>query len=255
MVKDEHLQGTPMYEALKELASEMDARQMPPATLNVIGGFALMLWGYRDTKDITDIDYVGIGLYEELNQLSGAIGLKHGMEPGWINNDGMLVGDSMESFELSTGKLHFEKALTVGQITINVVDEKDLLRLKVISADTAMTELEATGEYARTKDFADIQALMGGLGMSPDDVASEFEEYLLCKDETIRLVTSIYEDGPEAAASRLLAAQEPRKAGSPKAERTPYMEQFIDELFTKFRAVQLSDTDLDSVGKEQTWEN
>lgn len=245
MLAQTDFEGTPMYEALKELAQEMEKRQMPPATLNVIGGFALMIRGYREVTDITDIDYVGISLYEELNDLSHAVGLKHGMESGWINNDGMLVGDSIESFELSTGELHFEEALHVGRITINVLEEKDLLRLKIISADTAMTEMDATGEYARTKDFADIKALMDAEHLMPEDIEREFGEFILCKSDTLALVQDIYENGPDAAAKRIEEkSKEMRESRTSFTTRSPYVESILDQLLTAYKNVELSDEEL-----------
>lgn len=146
MIDKTQLKGTPMYEALADLAKQMNKRQMPPVELNVIGGFALMLHGVRPPDGVTDIDYVGTDLSEDINRLIEEIGEKHNMESGWINKDGMAAGIGMGDFELSTGELHFIPALEVGNITINVLEEKDLLRLKIIAVDTAMTELEATGE-------------------------------------------------------------------------------------------------------------
>lgn len=38
MVNKTQLEGTPMYEALKDLAVKMNNKNMPPVELNVIGG-------------------------------------------------------------------------------------------------------------------------------------------------------------------------------------------------------------------------
>lgn len=253
MLTQQEFRGTPMSDALMDLAQEMEKRQMPPATLNVIGGFAMMLRGYRQAGDITDIDYVGISLYEELNTLSHEIGLKHKMEPGWINNDGMLVGDSMESFELSTGKLHFDPALSVGRININVLDEKDLLRLKIIAADTAMTEMDATGEYARRKDFADIKTLMDTMQMTPDDIRKDFGDYILCHPDTIELVKTIYEKGPEAAAAMIDERTEAfHQNRTTNKTPSPYVENLMDQLMSTFKKVQLSEETLAFTAEKRT---
>lgn len=191
------LEGTPMYEALADLAEKMNKENMPPVELNVIGGFALMLHGVRPADGVTDIDYVGTDLPEKLNRLIEEIGRAHCMEPGWINKDGMSSGISMEDFKLSTGELHFEPAITIGNIRINVLDEKDLLRLKVIAVDTAMTELEATGEFARIKDFHDIHALMKKLHMGPEDAIREYADYMICYPDTGDLLHAIANNGPD----------------------------------------------------------
>ena len=69
----------PMFRALMDLAGELEKEQAPPVELNVIGGFALMLRGYRDMGDITDIDYVGSDLSGTLQDITRRVGLKHGM--------------------------------------------------------------------------------------------------------------------------------------------------------------------------------
>lgn len=246
MIKRKEFEDTPMGSALRELAEEMKKRQMPPVSLNVIGGFALMLRGHREITDITDIDYVGISLYEDLERLSQQIGLKHGMEPGWINNDGMLTGDSVEDFTLSTGELHFEEAFSIGPVTINVLEEQDLLRLKIIAIDTAMTEMDVSGEYARTKDFADVKTLMDAQNMTPEKIWKTFGSYILCKKETMNLITDIYERGPEAAADRIAEKQTEFDVKRASAyRRMPYVASVIDNLFDTYKKTELQENDLD----------
>lgn len=233
MISMDNFKDTPMCRALTDMAEEMERQDMPPVELNVIGGFALMLRGYRDLNDVTDIDYVGAGLPEKLDGIIRQVGLKHHMEPGWINNDGMLTGNSMDDFELSTGKLHFEDALQIGQMTINVLDEEDLLRLKLISVDTAMTELEATGEFARRKDFADIEALMHAQGMDPQMVEETFGGYMLCKPDTMQAVEEIYGKGHEKAietvTEKCRQVRDIQKIFAGQA-RSPFLENLMDSL-------------------------
>lgn len=169
MVQIKEFGKTPMGLALKDLAGRLEAEHVSEVELNVIGGFALMLRGYREISDVTDIDYVGKDLPGLLDKLSREVGLRHKMEPGGINNEGMLTGDSMEDFELSTGKLHFEKAFSIGPVTINVLDEKDLLR----------------------KDFTDIKKLGDAIGLTGEQISEEFEDYILCGKDTKDLLKTI----------------------------------------------------------------
>lgn len=208
MVEKIKLEGTPMYEALASLAEKMNKENMPPVELNVIGGFALMLHGVRPVNGVTDIDYVGEGLPEKLNALIEDAGREHKMEPGWINKDGMASGIAMEDFELSTGELHFVPALSVGSININILEEKDLLRLKIIAVDTAMTELEATGEFARVKDFHDIHDLMGKMEMSPEDAIREYSDYMICYPDTGDLIHAIANEGPDGGLEIITAKKQ-----------------------------------------------
>lgn len=206
MVEKHDLAGTPMYEALVDLADKMNKKHIPPVELNVIGGFALMLHGIRPPEGVTDIDYVGVDLSSELNSLIEDIGRKHKMEAGWINKDGMSSGISMDDFKLSTGELHFTPALTVGGIHINVLEEKDLLRLKIIAVDTAMTELEATGEFARIKDFHDIGSLIKRLNMTPEDVIRDYSDYMICYPDTGDLIHALARNGSDGGL-RLIEAK------------------------------------------------
>lgn len=199
----DRLSGTPMGDALLELAARMEAEELPPVTLHVIGGFALMLRGVRPLSGVTDIDYLGPELHGRTAALIEEIGAKHHMESGWINNDGMLFGDSLEDFELATGKLHFDQTVTLGKIRIQVLSEPDLLRMKLIAIDTALTEYRALGTFARTKDFSDIYALMKKGQQSPAAVCNACSEYLIMPKGTAALVSEIWSLGPENAAKKM----------------------------------------------------
>lgn len=235
-LKLETFEETPMGKALTELATELEKQNMPPVELNVIGGFALMLRGIRDPDGITDIDYVGTELSDGFDELADRIGLKYGMGKGWINNDGMLTGDSMEDFELSTGKLHFEHAFTVGPMKINVLDERDLLRMKVIALDTAMAELEASGSFARMKDLKDTYLLMQLQDVhTSEQIEAEFGEYLICGDKTKDLLQLLDAQGPnvteyavERQAEKIRAEQERRR--TERKERSPFMKNLMANL-------------------------
>lgn len=65
----------------------------------------MILHGVRPADGVTDIDYVGSDLSDDVNRLIEETGRAHTMEPGWINKDGMATGIGMEDFELSTGAL------------------------------------------------------------------------------------------------------------------------------------------------------
>lgn len=231
MVEKEQLRGTPMYEALVDLAEKMNRKNIPPVELNVIGGFALMLHGVRPADGVTDIDYVGGDLSKDLNHLIEQTGRAHKMESGWINKDGMAAGIGMDDFELSTGELHFVPALTIGNITINILEEKDLLRLKIIAVDTAMTELEATGEFARIKDFHDIHDLMKELGMSPEDTIREYGDYMICYPDTGDLIHAIAQDGPDGGLEIIESKkQEFEDIMNGNYEPNPYSDFTVDNL-------------------------
>ena len=173
--------------ALKELDEELAKHNIAPFTLNVVGGFALLLQEIRKNVDnYTDIDYVGKDLSPEVKDIMEIIGYKHHFGPDWINNDILLSGASLQDLELATGKLHFHKKMELEVITVNALDKKDLLRLKLIAIDTSLLGTEFGGEFTRTKDFKDILLLMEDLHYRMSDL-NQFKPYLLGND-TLKLV-------------------------------------------------------------------
>lgn len=173
MLNIEEFKNGSMYQALLELDETMASKNMPKCELNVVGGFALMTHKIRKETDVTDIDFVGTSLSPNMKALSDEIGIKYNFGKDWINNDLMLTGTSFEDFEFSTGKLHFIPAFDLQCITVNILDMKDLLRMKIISIDTSTTAVELGGDFSRMKDFPDIIDLMEKLELSYDDIETD----------------------------------------------------------------------------------
>ena len=188
---------TPMYKGLLELNKYFEKSGHPNVTLDVIGGFALIIHGIKDAY-VTDIDYVGndIFSYEDMKVID-QIGVKHGLGRGWINNDVMLSGSTVEDLEISVGKLHFEEAFSLSHINVRVLDKKDLLRLKVIAVDTSLAALEFGGEFTRVKDLPDIKALMDDADM--DILSLEMELWKDCdiSDKTWEVIDEYLRGGCE----------------------------------------------------------
>ena len=193
MISQNKVKVTPLYKALVDLADRMNKENMPPVAFNVIGDFVLML---HDDYPL-DSSYAGTDFSGNLNRLIDEVSDFHHMKTGWINKDGMATGISIKDFEAFTGKFHFSHVLTVGDTVINILDEKDLLRLKVIAVDASMLDLEATGEFSRTKDFQDIHDLMDKMKMSPEDMIREYSDYMICRPDTGDLIHAIANGGPD----------------------------------------------------------
>ena len=160
--KNPEYENTLMYEGLKELNNYLVSENLPSYHFNVIGGFAMICHELRP-GGVTDIDFVGNELPEKLVRKIDEIGKKLGLGGGWINNDTMLSGTTIEDFEITTGKLHFSHAFSMEKISVDILDKKDLLRLKVIAVDTSLAAYEYGGEFTRMKDLPDIARLMEDL--------------------------------------------------------------------------------------------
>ena len=232
--RPENFQDTPMGMALEDLARRMDEEGMPPVTINAVGGFALLLHGVRPKTSVTDIDYVGRPFPDRFNRIADEVGLGPQMGKGWINNDVMMADISMDAFEFSTGKLKFHEAFSVGSIKINVLDEADLLRMKLIAVDTSLSGTDSGGEFTRMKDLPDVIALMGRQGIKSDELYGKYGEWI---QPSAQKVIQSYEQGGEDAVRRMvdqrgkayretLKKQRQAKAGSPYRPNA-YLAQFL----------------------------
>ena len=228
---NEFKNGT-MYQALLELDKEMSKQNMPKCELNVVGGFALMTHKIRKETELTDIDYVGFEIPTQVKELSDKIGIKHNLGKDWINNDLMLTGTSLEDLEFSTGKLHFTPAFELENIKINILEQKDLLRMKIISIDTATTAVELGGDFTRMKDFPDILKLMETTNTSYEDIKTDpqlfggddFDQPSLIGDHTIAYIKA-YEQSKEKGVNKLLLQH--------KYENVKNAIAFTDDLIDK----------------------
>lgn len=163
-----------LCQAIVELDEKLSEKGITPFTLNVCGGFALLLQNVRkDVESYTDIDYIGSDLSKDIQEEVINIGYKHGFGNDWINNDILLSGSTLEELEYATGKLHFEPKMQLKVITVNALSKKDLLRMKLIAIDTSYFGMRFGGEFTRVKDFKDIDLLLQDLDMSLTDLYVE----------------------------------------------------------------------------------
>ncbi len=198
-VNAKKLMDSPMGKAIKELSKRMKEEGLPPAKFNVVGGFALMAAGIRDEKTITDIDYVGPNNSHLLNQLIDEVGHEHHMPKGWINNDVLLSGSSLEDLEFATGTLHFHPAIKTSELTIDVLDPKDVLRMKLIAVDTSLIGVaQDKAEFTRIKDLPDIKAIVDHLKTDIPTAIEENEFYIVCP-HTKDVLETYMKDGLDAA--------------------------------------------------------
>lgn len=243
MITKEEFKKTPMGKAVIELSQEMKKRNMPPVSINVVGGFALMMNKTRNPNDTTDIDYVGSPLPEDFDKLADKIGIKHKLGRGWINNDVMLTGNTMEDFEFATGKLHFDKSMTVGNIQINILDEKDVLRMKLIAIDTSLMAVEEGGEFSRIKDLPDIDRLLTKYDIKTNQIMDQYDDYIL--NENTPLVINAYRNGgnkettkfvDDIIAKKRITDQQKEWSShqNTQTKRSSYLDDMFKDLYKRY---------------------
>lgn len=249
MIDEKTFAETPMGKAVIELSEEMEKQNIPPISINVIGGFALMMKDIRDPYATTDIDYVGDSLPDNFNRLSDRIGLKHSLGQGWINKDVMLSDITMEEFEESTGKLHFTESMQIGNIKINVLDEKDVLRMKLIAVDTSITAVEEDGDFSRIKDLPDVTKLMERNGLKSDEILDKYYPDYVINDKTPEIIQTYIDGGNEAVlkmideiAPKKNAWAERQRSNAVKPERSAFLDNYLSNLFGQNDAASINDT-------------
>lgn len=228
---------SPLFKSMIELNEALIKADTEPITLNVVGGFALMIHDMRNKSEFTDIDYVGESLPEQVDKISQKIGVQNGLERHWINNDIMLIGSSLNEFELATGKLHFSKAFELEKIQINVLDTQDLLRLKVIAIDTALSAVDNGGDFTRMKDFRDIIKLSEKLSIPIDSFNERFKDNIV-NVGTVAAIQTYKEHGPQAVNEMVRSLQyklleENQNTVKGTYKRTSYIDNILNKAIVR----------------------
>lgn len=188
-----------LLEALKELAKECENNHIPPFELNIIGNFALMLYGIKDNKEHVNIDYIGPDLSPKVKELARIIGIKRNLGQNWINNDFILAGSSLEDLEFCTGKLYFTDYYEVGSIKLNILNQSDLLKLKIIAIDTTLFDIESGLPFTRFKDLQDIITLKDKLHINLKKYIQDLDlQGLILNTNTYKTIDMYEKNGKKA---------------------------------------------------------
>ncbi|MCR5670144.1 MAG: hypothetical protein K6G10_03995 [Butyrivibrio sp.] len=223
----------PLFGALIELNDRLINEDIWGIELNVVGGFAMMTHGLRDKDGITDVDYIGDELPKKIVEIADEIGIKYNLGRHWINNDVLLAGATLEDLEFSTGKLHFQEAFELETMKINILDTRDLLKMKVIAIDTALSAVEVgDADFTRAKDFNDIEILKKKLHINNLDIKTALGEKLLSK-YTIKAIKAFEIGGMEAVKKDILPLAARYNNKKPQAKswaeynRSSYIENIL----------------------------
>lgn len=196
-----------LMNALKSLDKMLAVMRIKPFTLKCVGGFALLAGGIRkDVSQATDVDYVGQDLSENIKNAVNAVGRRYNLGKNWINNDLMLSGTTLEDLEFCTGKLHFHKLADLKVIRLEVLDKKDLLRMKVIAVDTSLSAVNFGGEFTREKDLNDIILLAKDLHIDLHDYLEDLGMSPMMLTVMAQDMILAYEKNPETGVQQTLQA-------------------------------------------------
>lgn len=224
----------PMFAALIELNERLKEEGISGIELNVVGGFAMMSHGLRESDGYTDIDYVGDNLPKRVADIADDIGFKYHLGRHWINNDVLLAGATLEDLEFTTGKLHFQEAFELETMKINILETPDLLKMKVMAIDTSLSAVElGDGDFTRAKDFNDIIKLKDALSLSTANIKEMMGDKLL-SGYTVKAIKAFEMGGIDEVRRSILPKvvlqnkQLYEGVKTPEYTRTSYIDQVLE---------------------------
>lgn len=133
------------------------------------------------------------------------VGEQFDMPKNWINIDYCMPHNSVENFEKTVGKLHFEKNPDdqIGIFNLNFLEDRDLLRVKLMVVETEYAAVEYGGQFDRFSDIRDILDLKSKLDLDYIGMEKLANGYLM-GDEVFDVI-SAYEFEEEAGVNKLIA--------------------------------------------------
>jgi len=169
-----------LLQALKTLDDKLAASGYDPIEIRIVGGFALILHGVRETGFTQDIDSMTRDFAPQVKQLIAQTGKELGLKLGWLNAD--MVLDDPEIIEMIIGETNFDDYGNYQVLDVRVADLTTLLKLKIVAAgDTLLVHDDI--EYER--HAIDLIALLKVLNIDSADellriapIAQEYPELL-----------------------------------------------------------------------------
>ncbi|MDR0514794.1 MAG: hypothetical protein LBG81_06510 [Coriobacteriaceae bacterium] len=166
-----------LLRALEMLDEKLYEQKADPLDIRIVGGFALIMQGIRESGFTQDIDSMTRGFSAETTRTIAQIGKELEIKLGWLNAD--MVLDDPEIIEDVVGEVKFEPYGKYRVLRVSLADLPTLLRLKIVAAGD---NLEITGDRIEfERHFADVKALMKALAIKTPErllaVAPLIEDY------------------------------------------------------------------------------
>jgi len=151
-----------LLQALKKLDDCLEEQGIASLEIRIVGGFALIVHGIRDTGFTQDIDSMTREFAPDIKATIAKIGKEMGIKLGWLNAD--MVLDDPEIIRDIVGELVFEPYGEFKVLQVSVASLPSLLRLKLVAAGDNL-EI-TTDEVEFERHFEDVKALMRALDIS-----------------------------------------------------------------------------------------
>jgi len=150
--------------ALERLDEKLAETDCDPIEIRIVGGFAMILHGIRETGFTQDIDSMTRDFEPHVKQLIAKTGKELGLKLGWLNAD--MVLDDPEIIEMIIGETSFYDYGDYQVLDVKVADLVTLLKLKIVAAGD-MLLVQDDIEYER--HAVDLVALLKVLNIDSVD--------------------------------------------------------------------------------------
>ena len=169
-----------LLEALDTLDNKLALAGYGKVEIRIVGDFALIIHGIRDTGFTQDIDSMTRDFDPFVKQLIAETGLELGLKLGWLNAD--MVLDDPGVIELIIGETLFEDYGDYQALDVKVADLSTLLKLKIVAAgDTILVH----DDIEHRRHARDLVALLKAFGIESAEalievapIAKEYPELL-----------------------------------------------------------------------------
>jgi hypothetical protein len=151
-----------LLQALQKLDDCLEEQGIASLEIRIVGGFALIVHGIRDTGFTQDIDSMTREFAPDIKATIAKIGKEMGIKLGWLNAD--MVLDDPEIIRDIVGELVFESYDEFKVLQVSVASLPSLLRLKLVAAGDNLEITNDEVEFER--HFEDVKALMRALDIS-----------------------------------------------------------------------------------------
>ncbi|MDR2587679.1 MAG: hypothetical protein LBC23_05420 [Coriobacteriales bacterium] len=165
-----------LLNALSVLDNKLVLAKCEPIEIRIVGGFALILHGIRETGFTQDIDSMTRDFEPQVKQMIAETGRELNLKLGWLNAD--MVLDDPEIITMIIGETNFEDYGDYQALDVKVADMTTLLKLKIVAAgDTLLVHDDIEHErHAR-----DLSALLKALDIDSAekllDIATMAKDY------------------------------------------------------------------------------
>ena len=176
-----------LCDALMDLDEKFYKLNIVPFEVKIIDDFVLIdepIVSINDRKK-------NISSSDEIKGIIKEVGDLYQLNNNWFSDDMTLANKSLKDLEWITGKLTFHEKMNMAIITVNVLDFIDILRMKIITLDSIISNSEDINEIEEIDNNNNNEVSFNNNINKNDNIPDEETVYNLL-DQIVNLID--YED-------------------------------------------------------------